>query len=341
MDNEKQHEQPVDRLVGEYLERLADELDASSLISRICDPVQPVVADEIVEEQASLSTEKKTSSWTLPFSLNAAAWTLSTAAALVVAFFWGRSFDLSSADAATVLHEVSLAHSQPIDRQYLVNFTPTPEFWKKNRPFTGPAQTILWTRGDQFWGDAKLGSYQLVYGRDDEGLLWLSTSSSKGIELARPGDPLPEEIAVACVINSMSIPTLVDEVLKDFDLTVIGPSNGHYHFDAPFGQSSFQQSPGNSLVHAKLKLGHHHALIHSALMEIDPSDTLVCLILWTVSDGEPRGTTSFNLVKTANIGEEQYRLPFHLDEGATIKKHQYKTSSQVGEASETDREVAP
>jgi hypothetical protein len=316
LEQRSPQEDELDQLVRTHLEQLAQQTDSSSLVERICRGASQ--SEQVVVTGGALGPR-----WFRPL-----AWSLVTAVAICAAFLSGRSWPLSRADAATVLQEVHRAHLQPVDRCYQVTFAPDPEYAKAGNPFRGRSDTTLWTRGERFWADARLGAIRLVYGRDEQGKLWVSPSRSRGIQLVSDDGVLPEEIAMYCAINSMSMPALVEKVLRDFDLRADGPA-------APSADNELfpiRTGRGSSVVWATLKQGHTHPFISSALLEVDEHDTLVRLILWTIEDGRPRGTVTLNLVETARIGDDQYSLDFHLDPDAEVQVHQFETPDGLPES---------
>jgi hypothetical protein len=307
---------PVDRLVADHLQRMAQRIDATGLVERVCGPAS-------VAQVAPARLAHRESPGEAPRWKRTAAWLLMTTLAVLVAFAGGRWMTPSTADAATVLRTVHSVHSRPVDRSYRVQFAPDADYWDGRNPLTGPSDTLLWTRGDRFWADATLGHVKLVYGRDERGQLWVSPSRSTGIELSSTEGELPAEIAMYCAINEMTVPSLVENVLSDFDLRADGPPAGH----AGVGAESAATGAQNSVVWATLKPTRTHEHISSALLEIDPTGTLVRLILWTVDNARPRGTVTFTLVETARGSDEQYRLGSHLDADAEVRVHQLDPQS--------------
>src|SRR5690606_36430072 len=99
-------------------------------------------------------------------------------------------------------------HSQSVDRRYHVQFAPAPGFWNGRNMLKGPSETVLWTRGDRFWADATIGTLKLVYGRGDDGHLWVSPEPSKGIVFSESPEAIPDEVAMYCSINAMTVPAL-------------------------------------------------------------------------------------------------------------------------------------
>jgi hypothetical protein len=315
-DHRQSDSHPVDGIVADHLQQMAQRLNAGGLVARVCRPTsaaQIAPAPFVHRDPAGEAPRWK----------RTAAWLLMTSLAVLIAFAGGRWMTPSTADAATVLRTVHSVHSRPVDRCYRVQFAPDADYWDGRNPLTGPSDTILWTRGDRFWADATLGHVKLVYGRDERGQLWVSPSRSTGIELSSADGRLPDEIAMYCAINAMTVPSLVENVLANFDLRADGPPAGH----AAPEQHSAATGTQNSVIWATLKPGHTHEHLASALLEIDPTGTLVRLILWTIDDDRPRGTVTFTLVETARGSDEQYRLASHLDADAEVRVHQLDPQS--------------
>jgi hypothetical protein len=317
-DERQSDSHPVDRLVADHLQRMTQRIDAAGLVERVC---RPTIAAQV--QPARLA--RRDSPGESPRWKRTAAWLMMTTIAVLIAFAGGRWMTPSTADAATVLRAVHSVHSRPVDRCYRVQFAPDADYWDGLNPLTGPSDTLLWTRGDRFWADATLGHVKLVYGRDERGQLWVSPSRSTGIELSSIDGEFPAEIAMYCAINEMTVPSLVENVLADFDLRADGPPAGH----AALEQESAATGAHNSVIWATLKPGRTHEHISTALLEIDPSGTLVRLILWTVAEGRPRGTVTFTLVETARGSDEQYRLASHLDADAEVRVHQLDPQSDT------------
>ncbi|MBX3437786.1 MAG: hypothetical protein KF861_09865 [Planctomycetaceae bacterium] len=294
----------VDHLVARYLHRQAEQIDATRLAAR----VRAQWLSSTTEPQMSTPPTKERSPAPSRRWAQRAAWAVATTLLLFAGFIGGRHLASSSASAAVILRDVHSAHLQDVDRCYRVQFAPDPKYWDGKNQFKGPSESVLWTRGDRFWADVQIAKIRLLIGRDEEGTLWASPSPSKGIRFTDRLSDLPEEVEFACRVNSMSLPALVEDVLADFDLRSHGPSS---HAGA-----------ATNLVWANLKPGRSHRLLSTALLEIDArSDVIMRLVLWTIDEGEPKGTITFTLIDSDTIGDAQYRLEAHVDAGATIERH--------------------
>jgi hypothetical protein len=276
----------LDRLVRAHLDREAARTDASDLEARIRAGLRPEVRDR---------------RWSRPLG-----WSLAAAAIVLGAFLGGRWLSPTEANAAILLRNVRAVHARGVDRCYRVHYAPDPRYWDGRKKIDGPSESVLWTRGDRFWSDCAIGDIRLAIGREEDGTLWVSPSRKKGIRFPGGDSQLPREVAVLCDINSLTVPALMDVVLADFDVRAEGQSS-------PAGGAT-------SLVWARLKPGHSHPLIATALLEIDArSGALIRLVLWTVRDGRPRGTVTFALFDSTVRSDDDYRLKSHLDPDAEIE----------------------
>lgn len=296
----------VDRLVEQHVQQRSERIDASRLLGRIrtdwlagSGQNSPIAVRRGHDARTSGGAHWRSRSFV---------WAAAAVLAILVAFIGGRSITPQTANAAVILREVHSAHSQDVDRCYRVQFAPDPQYWDGTEPLKGPSDSILWTRGEQFCSDVRIGTIRLAIGRDAEGTLWASPSRSKGIQFSDRLKDVPEAIAFACAVNSMSLPTLVEDVLADFDLQGQGPSS--------------HGGDETNLIWAKLKPGRSHWLLSAALLEVDAAtDAIVRLVLWTVEEGKPKGTVTFTLIDSDTFSEERYRLRSHVDDDAVIERH--------------------
>ena len=297
MNDRRQTDEAVDRLVRGYLDREAERTDATALLARIR-ASRPQEAPIAVTRGPG--RRRWTRSWT---------WAAATALALIVAFLGGRHLGSEAASAAVVLRDVQAVHSGQIDRCYRVQYAPDPRHWDGRNKLEGPSQSVLWTRGDRFWSDCTIADIRLAIGREADGTLWVAPSRQKGIRFAGDESRLPEEIALLCAINSMSVPKLVDDVLADFELRAHGD----------LGDAS------RTVIWATLRPGRSHPLLSSAVLEIDErNNVLTRLVLWMIRDGRPRGTVTFTLLESARQEDGRYELMTHLDAGAEIEDHKFE-----------------
>lgn len=302
-DREQPNNDAVDKIVRQYVEREIGSVDATGLVARIRETRQQENAsdDRLPHRHSTLKPQLARRSRSLT-------WVAMATAATMLAFVGGRYLGPHSANAAVVLRSVQSEHARAVDHCYRVQYAPDPRHWDGKNKLEGPSTSTLWTRGDRFWSDCMMGSLHLKLGREANGIFWVSSSSSKGIQFTNDAADLPKAVAMICAVNSMSVPRLVEEVLADFEL----------HADP----SAKDAGGAKTLVWARLKPGRSHPLLSDALLEIDPkTNVLHRLVLWTTRDGHPNGTVTYTLLESSELSDDRYRLESHLDVDAEIEVH--------------------
>src|SRR5204863_9076149 len=71
--------------------------------------------------------------------------------------------------------------------------------------------------GDRFWFAAS-GARHVAGGHDVNGGIWVARNRQLGIRYEAGEADIPAELSVSMSIYSMQLDTLLDEVLRDFDL---------------------------------------------------------------------------------------------------------------------------
>jgi hypothetical protein len=320
----------VDPIIAGHLRRVADQTDATKLLERVrlsrqidqefflqgttlssgeiaAAPVPAPLATHDVDLDRQRrdwmsSRPEKRSHWTYLLT-----WPVVAALVLLATFLGGRHLGPSAANASVALRHLQSVHRGEVDRCYRVQYAPDPRFWDGSNRLEGPSHSLLWTRGDRFWSDCAIGDLSLLIGRQHDGTLWVSSSPDHGIQFSADAK-LPQEVALLCAVNSMTVPRLVEEVLADFELKADGPAK--------------QSNSAALVVWAAVKPGRTHPLISSALLEIDPeSHVLTRLVLWMTRDGRPRGTVTYTFLESGVQDDAQYQLASHLDDHAEIDLH--------------------
>ncbi len=291
---------PIDQLVRSYLDDQASRVDAEGLLSRISDDQN---LDSVRPRPAGTSATRRRFLWM--------AWWPSIVTLIVGAFLVGRSFQPSSASASTLLRSVQEVHQRGGDRCYRVLHVPEPSALSGPNSKSLGSESLLWTRGDRFWSDCRIGETRLKIGRDVDGALWLAPSRKKGVRFP-PDDPaFPKDLETLCQISSVTVPVLLDRVLADFDLRT----------EAPLAHTGNQRR----LVWARLKPGRTHSFLSAASLEVDQeTDVLVRMVLWLQKNDRPNGTVTYSLMEQPPPGDESYRLESHLDPDATIEEQSFQ-----------------
>jgi hypothetical protein len=219
---------------------------------------------------------------------------------VLFAFLGGVYIGPTPVSAETLVRQAQEIHNLPVDRCYLVVSRPEPGAADRFPLLAQPRETHLWTRGDRFWMESALPGKRWKWGRDDRHRVWVTRSRDEGVRFE--ADEVPEGLGVACDVLGLHTETLLDVLLKDFDLRR-------------------ETSPGTGVhrVHAELKPGHTHPGLESATLEIDAeSKVLRHAVLVRAVHGVRVATVTGTLVETCPQSDSRYELEGHLDDGAVI-----------------------
>jgi hypothetical protein len=227
---------------------------------------------------------------------------LAAAACFVVVAALVSVFMLTSASAspAAILRHALKVHSAALDRCYRVggNFDSSQRV-QAGLPAAGPRETLLWTRGDRFWNEARAGGQTVAWGRDEQGRAWFALSPEAGAFF--DADEVPERFAQISELRSLQVESLLRSLLADFDLR------------------REPDAAGGPVVHAELKPGHEHPRYRAALLVIDGSSGVLRQVdVQLVRPGRSPLPVSFTLVETGFQDDASYTLAGHLSEQAVI-----------------------
>jgi hypothetical protein len=226
-------------------------------------------------------------------------WGVAAAAAVVLlAFLGGLSLTPGQASAETLVLQAKRQHTLPVDRCYLVEVRPEPGVLDRFPILGQPRETRLWTRGDRFRMHSLFPGRPGVWGRDDQGRVWLARPPREGLRY-EPGEA-PESLEVACEVLSMQTETLLADLLTDYDLRR--------------EPQTAQSTPGTHAVRATLKPGRPPRRVREVLLEIDAeSKVLQRVVVSRVRGDQLLATVTFTLVETSPQSDASYRLEGHLD----------------------------
>ena len=209
------------------------------------------------------------------------------------------------AKAETVVREARAAHSQPIDRCYLV------EVRRESSLAPDLSQTIppirltrLWTRGDRFWVESARPEQRWAWGRDEADRFWIAFGPHTAVRL--DADEVPYGLNVYCDLHSMNVERWLAEVLDRFELTR----------DA----SAADANSSTINVHARARVLNPQApSVQSADFSIDAETRVVRrMVVRRVMKGEPFATVTCTLAETAALDPARYQLEGHLAEPAEV-----------------------
>jgi len=298
----------IERLLAEHLRRQAEALNVELLLSRIRGTmaVEPEVsAKATVTPSLTLQAPRR-----LRLFGKILAWTGGTVAIFALAFaflFGGRPEPLRAATPQELLQEAQKTHHLPLDRCYLVEFQREVDANEEPSPMAVASRTTrLWTRGDRFWIEGNHPRFRFAWGRDENGIIWISPGPKRGVRI----DPeeAPRWLTMNCDISELRPEHLLNELLRDFDLTREAGS-----------------SPAVQVIRAELKPGRWTPALRSAVVELDTeTKALRRVVLRRQPSGGRTVTTTYTLVETATQNDDRYRLEGHLVDPFEI----YSTENQ-------------
>lgn len=264
---------PLDRLVRDHLRREAARTDTGPLLGRLHAEIAPAPRR-------------------FPLKWLAAS---AVAAGLLIAFAAGWQARPMAAGPRTLLREAQEAHRMPLDRCYLVEVQREADSDEANPMAANTRTTRLWTRGDRFWIESTSPLARWAWGRDEAGNVWLAPGPHRAIRIA-PNET-PRWLALFCDFCTMQPEKLLDEMLRDFDLTreadptADGPAVHRVRAEA----KAWQLRP---LRHAELELDAESKVIRRAVL----------LRQWN----GVTATTTYTLVETRDQDDARYQLEGHL-----------------------------
>lgn len=210
----------------------------------------------------------------------------------------------AKASPSALVRQALQAHSARLDRCYRVEIQA--ESGRREAAgarLVAQPETLLWTRGDRFWNQIRVGEQSVAWGRDEQGGVWFTLSPDAGARLAQ--DEVPDSLALACELRSLELESLLRSILADFDLRR-EPAGG-----------------GTDRIHAELKEGRTHPRYRSALLELDSqSHVLRRVVLHRAHNGRAVAAVEFTLVETSLNDDASYTLTGHLTPDAAIYDRQ-------------------
>jgi hypothetical protein len=295
----------LEALVREHFRREAERIDPEPVYARIC-----VSLAASSRDGPSVHALPARGFW------RRVAWGAAGTAAVLLAFLGGLQFGPGRAGAETLLQQAHAAHLMPLDRCYLVEVrrdTASPE--RPLVPGAPPRVIRLWTRGDRIWLESIQPQRTWAWGRDDNGSVWMAFGPHRAIRFRR--DEVPAWLATGCDILAMRVETLLDDVLRDFDLRRTADLAG---------------TPGSQVVTATLKPGHTHPSLRQARIELDAETKVIRrLVLNRTRLGQPFATLTYTLVETRAEDDSKYVLEGHLSAPFDV----YTPSSNPDQCRET------
>jgi hypothetical protein len=278
---------PIDRLVELHFQQRSAEVDCDDLANRILHSMKVVTSTKVAESSPSYR------SWFR------AAWLVATAAAVLIAFAFGRWENSAFANPVRLVQAARTVHSQMLERCYLVktkvlSSSAQSELKKSNLASWLPKNVAIWTQGNRFWVEIKNPKRQWAWGRNPEGDVWLALGENLGLQIAASeiGKPLQQ----ICDLHSLEVDALLENLQNRWTLTKREVNDSSY------------------IISAERKRGTYHRLTN-AVLELDRETRAVrrLTVRRLTLDGLET-ETEFVLVETRVPDESLYRLEGHLTE---------------------------
>lgn len=276
-EREPGSEQEIDRLLRAHLGRQASQIDPHPMYARIRNGLR----------NAGRAPRQK--HW------RRLAWVVAAAAALGLAFLGGLQVGPVQASAETLVRAAQKVHQLPLERCYLVEVQRDPAVPGETNPMLEPPRTIrVWTQGDYFWVEVSKGERRWAWGRDEQGTVWMMLGPHHGLRIEP--DEATEYLARVCDVYSMRLETLLNDVLRNFELRREEPAEA-----------------ATQVVHAEPRPGRPYPAIQRAVLEIDAESKVVRRVqVARAFRGQPLPTVTFTLVESRPPDEARYQLEGHL-----------------------------
>lgn len=225
-------------------------------------------------------------------------WMSAVAAALVLALQVGLRVGPARASPEALLREAREVHQLPLERCYLVETrAPAGGLLEQHPIFGSPRAVRVWTRGDRFWVEVRRGERRHAWGRDVTGAFWMTLGPRRGIRID-PDETAPPLKAV-CDLYSMQLDTLLNEVLRDFDLVFAEPAAG-------------TETPVH-VIRARLRPDCWHPSLRGAVLVVDAETKVLRRVaLRRAVRGWPPALVTFTLAESRLPDEARYQPEGHL-----------------------------
>ncbi len=281
----------VDGLVRAYLIRIEQTVDAPRMVEEIVADVEGT-AERLPSRGATVPSGAPHRSRHL---LRRWPYGVAAAAAILLASLWVLKLGTAQASPAALVREARAAHALPVDRCYLIEAEWHGAAPRRDFPLIAPDGVRLWTRGDRFRIESTVGKGPISWGRDKQGTIWLAVLPRVGVRF--DDGEAPESLAFACEVYSLRLETLLDVLLKEFEL----------HREPGADRRATEH------ISATLKPGGQSRFMRSAHLEVDSETKVVKkLVLDRVFSRGFAATVTLTLVESTVLNEASYELEGNL-----------------------------
>jgi hypothetical protein len=289
---EPRAEHEIDALLRGHLRRKAEQVDPLPLHGRI-----------LATLRAKPEPRRR------PASFKRWVWGAAAAASLLLAFLMGLQIGPARASAEAIVRAARKVHGLPLDRCYQVEVEREPG---QLGPLM-PDLVRLWTRGNRFWAEVYHHDHRHVWGRDEDGTIWLPLGPHHGVRIAP--DEIGKPMAHISDVYTMRVEALLDDVLRDFDL----------RRDDTGGAAEVPLH----VVRAELKPGHTHHSLQSAVLELDAESKVIRRMALVRTRHGKTATEIFTLQETRPTKEARYRLEGHLTKPYQVYSRDHEPQERV------------
>ncbi len=278
----------VDHLLLDSL--LAEEVGTESLAAL----VDLVAARENSGGESAIATPSvrpMTRNATEDRSWKRVGWLVAAAVAITAVVLMGRWETSALASASTIVRAAMHAHSEPIERVYVVQVE---RVGPLDSGFTPPQDARVATQGSRFYVEMNRGERRWVWGRDQDGAIWLTLGAQRAMLIApsEVGAPLQ---AISDVY-SLDLESLLLSVLQ-------------------YCRLEYSEDSGASHVIAATPLRRWPSGLRQATIEVDKETKAVRRLV--IERELPKQITSrviFTLVDSRVADNAKYQAAGHLAE---------------------------
>ena len=204
------------------------------------------------------------------------------------------------ASPAELVHQALTACQSLLDRRYTLEVEPN-DLPHRN-PFRQRAASppsTLWVRGERFVQISESHEGKLVWGRDAAGSLWFTTTGQAGAIFK--ADEIPEVLEEVCELRTLNLQTLLENLLRDFEL------------------KSSERKPGIESIEARPQSNKQDAKFGRVELEIERDTSIVRrATLERVNNGRKVGVVSLTLEAITAREDSTYELQTYLKPNAEV-----------------------